>query len=232
MTERFFNFISFLNDGTKSFEFFLISSSIIVFFFLIVLILSIFVKEYSLKRRSWFIFASASVCVAEYAIMIEEKDKIFFFLSFALSLLLSAAIYSVRVRKTVDKKQKQLIDYIDSQIRRSANKDNCDNYLLKTPVYDTERQYERQIKDSKVKEHFISTADKNKKQAIDLDFSHVKSVLLKLNYYPLSASDRKQVKDLEYALITAENGELNYELKEKINDGLGVLLKIMSKYGV
>ena len=164
--------------------------------------------------------------------MADEKNKIFFFLSLALSLLLCAVIYSVRVRKTVDKKQKQLIEYIDNQIRRSINKDTSDYNLVKTPVYNTETSCEQQLRDSKIKEHFISTVEKDKRQTIDLDFSHVKNVLLKLNYYPLTPNDRKQVKDLEYALITAENGDLNYELKEKINDGLGVLLKIMSKYGV
>ena len=53
MTERFFNFISSLNEE-KSFELFLISSFIIIFFFLIVLILSIFVKEYNMKKLVYF----------------------------------------------------------------------------------------------------------------------------------------------------------------------------------
>ncbi len=231
MTERFFNFINFLNQNIGSCELFLISISIILFCFIIAFILSILVKEYSLKKRSWFIFASASVCVAEYGIITNENNKIFFFLSLAFSLLLCAIIYSVRVRKIVNKKQKQLIDYIDSQIRR-CEKEKSDIVSFKKPFYDTEIEPEYHENDSKIKRHFISTVEEDKKQTIDLDFSHVKNVLLKLNYYSLTPNDRKQVKDLECALITAENGEHSYELKEKINDGLGMLLKIMSKYGV
>ena len=61
------------------------------------------------------------------------------------------------------------------------------------------------------------------------DFTHVKNVLERLWEYPLSAGDKKQLKDLENAIILIENGnEPNYEL----NDELGALLKIMSKYGV
>ena len=64
------------------------------------------------------------------------------------------------------------------------------------------------------------------------DFTHVKSVVERLTYFPLTASDKKQVQELERTIVRAENGEDTPELKNKINDGLGALLKIMSKYGV
>ena len=66
---------------------------------------------------------------------------------------------------------------------------------------------------------------------VPIDYSHVKNVIERLNYFPLSVNDRRQVRDLEGFLIEAESGEENQLLKSKINDGLGALLKIMSKYG-
>lgn len=65
----------------------------------------------------------------------------------------------------------------------------------------------------------------------DLDFTHVKNVISRLDYCSLSQSDRRQVHELESYIIEAERGAEEKGLKEKINDGLSSLLKIMSKYG-
>ena len=65
----------------------------------------------------------------------------------------------------------------------------------------------------------------------EIDFSHVKNVISRLNYFPLSTQDRNTVKELEYSVTQAERGDYDLEIKRKINDGLGALLKIMSKYG-
>jgi hypothetical protein len=53
-----------------------------------------------------------------------------------------------------------------------------------------------------------------------------------LDYYGLNQSDKRQVKELETAIFEAENYQMTNELKCRINDGLGALLKIMSKYGI
>ena len=77
---------------------------------------------------------------------------------------------------------------------------------------------------------------KNKEEPImkknELDFSHVKNILERLDYYSLSGGDKKTVNDLENSLTLAEKGDQSSENKSRINDGLGALLKIMSKYGV
>lgn len=65
----------------------------------------------------------------------------------------------------------------------------------------------------------------------ELDFSHVKNVMAKLNYFNLSASDRAQLNELEQALYYAQNVGYDKKVKEKINEGLGALLKIMAKHG-
>lgn len=66
----------------------------------------------------------------------------------------------------------------------------------------------------------------------EVNFSHVKSILDKMEYYPLTQADRRVVKELYSCINLAKNGEDISELKTRINDGLNDLLKIMSKYGV
>ncbi len=66
----------------------------------------------------------------------------------------------------------------------------------------------------------------------DVDFTHVKNVVERLNYFNLSPSDKRVVGELKNNVALAEQGEFTPELKSKINDGLGFLLKIMSKYKV
>ncbi len=65
-----------------------------------------------------------------------------------------------------------------------------------------------------------------------LNFSHVKNIIERLNYFSLNQADKKQVHDLEVYIAEAENQGFDNQLKTKINDSLGGLLKIMSKYGV
>ena len=74
--------------------------------------------------------------------------------------------------------------------------------------------------------------DKKEENKSELDFTHVKNVMEKMEYYKLSPTDKKQIKDLESAVYCAENGVFNQEIKNRINDGLGALLKIMAKHGV
>ena len=62
--------------------------------------------------------------------------------------------------------------------------------------------------------------------------SHVKNILKRLDYFDLSQADRRQVRELETAIFQAERRFDDDDAKEKLNDGLGALLKIMAKYGV
>ena len=61
------------------------------------------------------------------------------------------------------------------------------------------------------------------------DFTHVKNVIERLNSFPLTVGDKKQIKELEDAIIMIENG---LEDEYSLGDELGALLKIMAKYGV
>lgn len=70
----------------------------------------------------------------------------------------------------------------------------------------------------------------NNQNRSTLDYSHVKNVIRRMENMPISSSEKKQLKDLSVLLYRAENGDSELKRSE-INDGLGGLLKIMSKYG-
>lgn len=76
------------------------------------------------------------------------------------------------------------------------------------------------------------SGDRSAAELPEVDFSHVKNVMARLEYYKLNPSDKRQVNDLEAAILRAENGVYDGDVRNKINTGLGALLKIMAKYGV
>ena len=237
MTERFYRFVNFANESIGAFGLFLLSGALISIMFILVFILSLSVRNYSFSKRRWFILSSIAVCVLQYAFMINQTDKIFLLFLISLILFYCAIIFSIRVRKKVDKGQKELINYIDSQVRK-ANSINFEDVPHKRAVHDTESclMCEKGLLESSVKSHLSKLGAEKCEQAktdktADLDFSHVKSVIAKLSYFNLSQNDRKQIKDLENIILLAESNEYYPDLNSKINDGLGMLLKIMAKYG-
>ncbi len=81
----------------------------------------------------------------------------------------------------------------------------------------------------------VETRSQQKTETVkkeELNFSHVKNVLERLNYYNLSPVDKKIVGDLRSMLFEAERVGVTAEGKSKLNEGLCSLLKIMSKYSV
>ena len=78
----------------------------------------------------------------------------------------------------------------------------------------------------------IEDKEKEKNKNYGVDFEHVKNVIRRMDYFGLNANDKKQVRELEVALVEAERGDFSEPIKNRINDGLSALLKIMSKYGV
>ena len=72
----------------------------------------------------------------------------------------------------------------------------------------------------------------DKENGLEIDFSHVKSVIERLEYYPLTTADKKKVRELEIAIEKYEKGVYGKDDREKVNEGLGALLKIMASYGV
>lgn len=136
----------------------------------------------------------------------------------ALSVLFSLPFIIKRNEKKVEKsdrqKEKEFIKFIDKQIFSNLpNQDVAIPQRRKEEVEKEQTLIESQVKDG-------------------LDFSHVKNILKRLDYFELKENDKRQVRELENTLFLLERGDNRFETKEKLNDALNALLKIMARYGV
>lgn len=230
MSERFLSIISTVSASLGGGWLLIASLSLILLIFIIVFIQAIVVRDYSFAKRGWFVLFCGATCLTQ-LVFTPKEERIFVIFTLAVSLLLCSCLFSIRVRGKVDKEHKKLIDFIDGQIRRSTSQSYAPVRPEKNDIDFLDQSF---IKDDrevgKIKPPL--NVVQNPKHHKELDFTHVKSVISKLSYYGLSQSDKRQVQDLETALYQAEQGEEIPGLKSRINDGLGALLKIMSKYGI
>ena len=200
--------------------------------FLFALILAVFVKANSLKKRLWFVFFSVSVSGIELGLsLILGYGVGFFVLILSIGALFCIPIFTIRVRGRADKSQIELARFLDDKLRFvSAENQPIEKDEPQQEIKPIERVTVESIKPTKE----LDVANKLKPQPTpcEIDFSHVKNVISRLEYFPLGVSDKKQIKDLQTLVYSAENGDYSPDLKSRINDGLGSLLKIMAKYGV
>ncbi len=192
---------------------FIICTVILVFAFILNLSLAIFRSGYTLSKRVWFLLLGLSGHSFLYLLQSYHGRNIYSQVYFSLFFAFSTLCFSVRVRyKKVKESEKKLISYIDSKIKEGEN-----HAKEKTAIY--KPSIERR-----------SYAEEDKLS--DINFSHVKSILERLSYYSLKESDKKQARELEFALNECERGNDTPLMRSKVNDGLSALLKIMAKYGV
>ena len=198
----------------------IVSIFFITLVFLLVFVLSLVKVGYGLEKRNWFNKLTYAISALEFAFF--GIEQAFPYLVLVVALILQMIISSIRVREIkVNKEQKTFISEIDKIKEQyfDDKKDDDKNFSANEILY-------------KLKTISQPKIEKDNQEGIDLDFTHVKSVIDKLDYYSLSQSDRRIVNDLELNLLHAEKGDIYPDTKSKINDGLGALLKIMSKYGV
>ena len=120
------------------------------------------------------------------------------------------------------------------QERPRAERAERGYYTDRAPYGESGRNAPRSFEDvplSDIEKERVEAPERGRENDFDLDFSHVKNVIARLDYFGLSQSDRRQIHDLEAGLAEAERGENTPEVRDRINDGLSSLLKIMSKYG-
>ena len=185
---------------------FIILSGLILAGFVADLMLSIFKNNYILVKRLWFVYYSIGVSWLAFMLSV-TSSYCHFLLGFGLceGLILIIPLMMIRVKKPlVTEEAKSFINFIDNEIERSSE----EAILEEKPT--------KPIKQGK---------------GAGVDFSHVKNVIKKLENFDLIPSDKKEIRELEGVLYQAENSGKYAELKEKINDGLGSLLKLMAKYG-
>lgn len=126
---------------------------------------------------------------------------------------------------TVKKEEKELIDFIDQEIEKQ-NVSKIDE-----PNIPLQKSNVKPIIDSVIS---VKEKDERKNGAVEneINFSHVESVIERLNCFDLSPTDRRQIENLKDEVSFVKKAGLTREGRAKINDGLSTLLKIMSKYGV
>ena len=209
--------------------------------FIINLILSLSLNSYDYKKRRWFICLSLSALLLQITFELNAGGSgALIALTAAIAIPLIYFCLIIKGKTRLEKqKQIELARYID---RKVYGEQEAPQIFKSSQIYspieeekkvcsvdsDKEEQEINNIRPSNVKDFL------NSRRALEynLDFTHVKNVLSRLDYYSLSPSDKRQVKELEVTLAQAETGEFLDEIKEKLNDGLGSLLKIMAKYGI
>ena len=178
--------------------------------FLSFLLLKIFLRSFENKGTVLFLLSSFSVSLLyRYVLALFYKSENEFFLLLTVICLLAIPIKCVGKKTKKQDESKEFIKFIDQKIAEQDQK----------PILN-------EIKN-------VKPIEKENSETIDgLNLSHVKNILKRLDYFDLSQGDRRQVRDLETAVFQAERHFDDLEIKEKLNDGLGALLKIMAKYGV
>ena len=215
--------------------------------FAVWLSLSIFVKSFSIKKRLTFCIFALGDCVSLLGTDLANNQVLWRSVALlGVGTMLSAIIFSVRVKQSTVKEKKALVKFIDGCInKQKENKtleetvdEHCVNTPLKLHVIPTNNVFDDEIEQDYNRGDLIFTPRANNSENLrksnvnEVDFSHVKSVMERLSTVPLLPSDKKQITDLEKVVHTAETTGVDGALKSKINDGLSALLKIMAKYGV
>lgn len=217
MTELFLFKPLFLIKNLSIEQGFCICIITILFTNFLCLILSLFKREYRIKKRLWSVFISLGASVL--MLGIERQKSIFplgFFVCISTGIIFLFVLFLPNRKATTEVDSKEFARYIDSCVKNPIDEQH---YAVKNKA---------EFTSSLIK----STPQPEVNMQDEIDFSHAKTILSKLEFYPLKEQDRKTAKDLENAIDLAEQNGLDNALKENINEGLGALLKIMAKYAI
>lgn len=208
--------------------------------FIVNLVLMLALREYSIKKRIWLYIVFSATFLLQVACDVTREANGSLSL-YAVSILLLLSIPSIIIpkrQKTVSENQLDFVRFMDSRLSGTIKSASVND--AQKVDFDEQQPAPSVIKDAVgvINVRGISDQESSKdsvtQQALTPppDFSHVKHVISRLDDFGLSATDKKQVRELQTAIARAENGENVPEVKRCVNDGLGALLKIMSKYGV
>ena len=183
---------------------------LIIFAFIILLCKCKRKKNYYFYKRCWYLPFLCGIITGEYGLFaLASINASVCFSTLSLGFVLFSIVCAIPVKTDDEKRDKiNFIKFLDEKI----NAEQCKKRLNAPPEK-------------------LVAVQKPKESKPEIDFSHVKSVIARLNCFSLSSQDRSAVKELELNVMQAERGDYDLETKRKINDGLGALLKIMSKYG-
>ena len=188
MTDYFYNFIILIANALGAGGIFLLLLSLDLICFTICILRVFLGYGYGARKRAWFYsVAFFSVCVQGAFIHIFDYGVVFLLLLVAISVLLITPVIVIPVRKIKCKKEQ--IDFA--------------------------RELDFKFK-SQVEEQDTINQTVIEKSDADIDFSHVLGVIAKLEYYPLTTTEKKQVKDLTEVIRLSQSGKRDKETKIKI----------------
>lgn len=232
MVEKLSFYVEYLLKNLSSEIAFTVSVGVVTIGLAVNLLITFFSTEYKRKNRVWFcLLGSASVLFQVGLCLLSEKGKGYPLILCALVLLYCIPVFFVSNKKRkMKKEQLELVQFIDESIKRSAFQD------AEKPPFNTTDAYSFCNQQTRVDNKNLSVIKnqptQNQPRQDQPDFTHVSNVIERLNAFPLTPNDKKQVKELEFNIRALKTQGNSQGLKSKINDGLGALLKIMSKYGV
>jgi hypothetical protein len=200
--------------------------------FVLCIVLCLFLPKYSFTKRLWLVGFYFSILIFQSAhtlIFGHSFAYPLFTASFCVFFCLPSFFISTKKIK-LKKEQKELADFLDRTAFQLKNQ--TQNSIEEVAPLDQQAFCKELPPKTNVPIEKLVASPKPVLKEEMPDFSHVKNVMERLAYFPLTPFDKRQVKELEVAMKRIENGENTSEAKNKINDGLSSLLKIMSKYGV
>lgn len=232
MTEKINGFMAAVFGERASGIVFIVALSAVFASFITEIVSAIVLPRYGVKKRVRFFSFSIAAVAAQLISCAYTKNYVYALAVTGFASVLSAAVLTVPEKKTeITERERSLVKFIDGKIKDAYNNDGGRS-SPKTRLSETA------IKVGFSNDGEIDCLKKygdmpnGKIKPPDPDFSHIRSVMSRLEYYALSSADKKTVAELGGYINEAERGDADESVKEKINDGLGALLKIMSKYGV
>ena len=178
------------------------------------LFLSVFKTGYGAIKKLRYLFFLFSLCAIDLFYCIVKPAAPYFLVTLFLGFLFFSVSFGIREKRP--KPQKDDTD-------RSSE--------LKVIDLAEKALYQQSPETRTVKEPFYREVPPEKpKTRPALDVSHVKSVIERLSYFPLTAGDRRQINELNSLILTAER-EGDAETMRALNEKLSSLLKLMAKYG-
>jgi hypothetical protein len=232
------DFLFAINEFFSGEGVFLICLSLMLLGFFINLILTLVREKYDRQSRRWYYFSLPSILCFQIAQSLNAGENgALIFLSLSIACLLFYFSWSIKSRGEKAIRQARAVSDFCKKIQTKV-----DESQEKERLKQTKNEQENAVKVATGEDN-VEKLPQNKnffdqdcipieEQDLGLDFSHVKNVMKRLDYFSLSPTDKRQVKELEITLKEVESGEDLPSLKERLNDGLGMLLRIMAKYGV
>ncbi len=218
MSEILYEFLINLSPNISSIAFF-IAIGVIFLLFLALLILILIKPNLCIKTKCFFLAISCGIIILELAISVILWENLgASLICFGILAILFSIIFAI---------PKKQIKVTNSQREFITNLDKA--------VYGENNQGAEQPQDKASFDEEVKTLKCKPlaKQATDntIDYTHIKNIISRLDYFGLSGADKNLISQLELNILQAERGEDSLALKQNINEGLGALLKIMSKYG-